>query len=148
MSVSPADSIAAREAALEEEFSFFDDALERYELLIDKGRALAPLPPEEQIEAFRVRGCQSQVWIVPQWDGDRLHLRGDSDALITRGLVALVTGVLTGQPAADIARADLGFISRIGLDEHLSPTRKNGLASMIERIKTYARAADQVVIDG
>lgn len=140
MTTDTADTIAAREASLEEEFAFFDDALERYEILIEKGRALPPIPAEEQIEAFRVRGCQSQVWIVPEWRNDLLFLRGDSDALITRGLVALVTGVLSGQPADDIARADLGFISRIGLDEHLSPTRKNGLASMIERIKGYARA--------
>ncbi len=134
------DTLAARERALEEEFAFFDDPMDRYELLIEKGRELPPMPADEQVEAFRVRGCQSQVWIVPERRNDRLFFRGDSDALITRGLVALVTGLLSGLPAADIEQADLGVLSRIGMDEHLSPTRKNGLASMIARMKRYAQA--------
>ncbi len=134
----PTDSISARAAAIEEEFSLFTDPLDRYELLIEKGRALAPLAPEEKIEAFRVRGCQSQVWIVPEWRDEKLWLRGDSDALITRGLVALLLEVLSGQPAEAVAGADLGFLSRIGLDEHLSATRKNGMASMVARVRGYA----------
>ena len=114
--------------------------MDRYELLIEKGRELPPMPADEQVEAFRVRGCQSQVWIVPERRDDRLYFRGDSDALITRGLVALVTGLLSGLPPTDIEQADLGVLSRIGMDEHLSPTRKNGLASMIARMKRYAQA--------
>ncbi len=137
------DALDARIAALEKDFAPFESPLDRYELLIEKGRALAPLPPSERIEAFRIRGCQSQVWIVPRPRDGRLFLAGDSDALITRGLVAVITGVLSGLPAAVVAGADLSFLARMGLEEHLSPTRKNGLAAMIGRIRDYARAAAQ-----
>ncbi len=140
MSALTTQTIADREQALEADFALFQDAMGRYELLIEKGRALPPLPESEKIEAFRVRGCQSQVWIVPERRGELLYFRGDSDALITRGLVALVTEVLSGLPASAIAEAELGFLSRIGLEEHLSPTRKNGLAAMITRLQRYAHA--------
>ena len=133
------DTLAAREADLAETFGLFDDWIGRYEHLIDLGRTLPALPDDERAEPYRIHGCQAQVWVVPEWRDGRLHFRGDSDALITRGLVALLTGLLSGLPPAAIAGADLGVLDRIGLREHLSPTRKNGLAAMIARMKDHAR---------
>ena len=135
------DSFATRVSDLVDTFDAAGDAMERYEVLIDLGRELPPLPEAYRTDAFRVRGCQSQVWIAPEYrDDGTLALHGDSDALVTRGLVAVLVGTLSGLPAADIAGADLGFLDRIGVAEHLSPTRKNGLAAMVARIRAYASA--------
>lgn len=132
--------LAAREAEVVETFEALGDPFARYEYLIELGKALPPLPEELRTDTFRVRGCQAQVWIVPELRDGRLHLRGDSDALITRGLVALLVDVLSGLPPAVVADAELGFLKDIGLDEHLSATRRNGLAAMVARLKAYARA--------
>jgi cysteine desulfuration protein SufE len=132
------DTLSARIDRLEDEFALTDDPLERYELLIDKGRALPDLPDADKLDAFRVRGCQSQVWLIPERDGDALHFRGDSDALITRGLVALLHEALSGLPARDVREANLDFVQRLGLYAHLSPTRKNGLAAMLDRLRAAA----------
>lgn len=135
------DTFDTRVADLVDTFDVAGDAMERYEVLIDLGRELPPLPEAYRTDAFRVRGCQSQVWIAPEYRADgTLVLHGDSDALVTRGLVAVLVGALSGLPKADIAGADLGFLDRLGVAEHLSPTRKNGLASMISRIRAYAGA--------
>jgi cysteine desulfuration protein SufE len=132
------DTLQTRVARLEEEFAPFDDPLDRYELLIDKGRDLNGLPEADKQEAFRVKGCQSQVWIIPQVEADTLSFRGDSDALITRGLVAMLHEVLSGLPKSEVQRANLEFMERLGLYGHLSPTRKNGLSAMLERLRAYA----------
>ncbi len=132
------DTLADRIAVLEAEFAPFDDPLDRYEVLIDKGRDLPNLADEERQDIFRVKGCQSQVWIVPRLEVEVLHFAGDSDALITRGLVALLHEALSGLPASEVRLADLGFMERLGLYGHLSPTRKNGLSAMLDRLRAYA----------
>lgn len=132
------DSFDARIARLEDEFALSDDPLDRYELLIDMGRELPSLPPDARDEAFRVKGCQSQVWLIPRREADVLHFRGDSDALITRGLVALLHHALSGLPADQVHTANLDFMQRLGLYAHLSPTRKNGLAAMLDRLRAAA----------
>lgn len=137
----PTDTIAAREREVVEEFALFDDWMGRYGHLIEGAKALPPLADAYRTDAYRVRGCQSQVWLRAVPDGGRLHFEADSDALVTKGLVALLLRVLDGQPAAAIARADLGFLQEIGLREHLSPNRANGLNAMVGLIKGYAAQA-------
>lgn len=133
---------SARTNELVDLFDAAGDGMARYEVLIDLGRDLAPLPDAFRNDAFRVRGCQSQVWIAPEYGADgTLTLHGDSDALITKGLVAVLVGALSGLPAQDVKDADLGFLDQIGVAEHLSPSRKNGLAAMVRRIRDYAAAA-------
>ncbi len=136
------DRFEARVADLVALFEDAADGLERTERLIDFGRDLPPLPDAYRSDAFRVRGCQSQVWIAPEFvGGGALVLHGDSDALVTRGLVAVLVTLLSGLPASAIADADLGVLDRIGVAEHLSPTRRNGLAAMVARIRAYAAAS-------
>jgi cysteine desulfuration protein SufE len=134
------DTIAERGREVAAEFAFLDDWTDRYALLIEQARALAPYPDEHRDDAHRVRGCQSQVWLHTTAGGGRVRFAADSDALITKGLIALLVRVLDGQPAAAVARADLGFLDDIGLKEHLSPTRANGLAAMVARMRAEAAA--------
>jgi cysteine desulfuration protein SufE len=134
------DSIADREAEIVDQFSMLDDWMERYEHLIELGESLPRLEEEAKPAAWLVKGCQSQVWLRPEFHEGRMFFRADSDALITKGLVALLVRVLEGQPAAEIAHAELRFIDQIGLREHLSPTRKNGLAAMVANSTAYALA--------
>jgi len=134
------DSIRDREDEIVDQFEMLDDWMERYEHLIEMGQQLPPLDHESRTGTWLVKGCQSQVWLRPEFREGRMFFKADSDALITRGLVALLVHVLNGQPAEDVAAAELDFIDRIGLREHLSPTRKNGLAAMVARIKAYARS--------
>lgn len=134
------DTIKDREARIIEEFALFDDWMGRYEYLIDMGKSLPPMKDEDRVDQFKIRGCQSQVWIKPEKTNGTVHFHGDSDALITRGLVALLIRVLDGQPPQDIAGAELSFLDAIGMKEHLSPTRKNGLASMVKQMKLYGLA--------
>jgi cysteine desulfuration protein SufE len=124
-----------------EEFEFFDDWTGRYQYLIDVGRKLPPLPPAEMTDANKVDGCQSQVWIVVAGDAQRLNLRAASDSAIVSGLVALLLRVYSGHSAREILDTDPGFINAIGLGKHLSPTRSNGLASMVATIKAHAAEA-------
>lgn len=133
-------SIEQRAREVVDEFSMFDDWMGRYEYLIELGRSLPLIDEEERIDAFKIKGCQSQVWVRPELKDGRLHFRGDSDAIITKGLVALLIRVLSGLPPKEIAEARLDFIDQIGMQEHLSPTRKNGLASMIQQMKRYGAA--------
>ena len=132
-------TIQERERDIVDEFSYFDDWLERYEYLIDMGDTLNKIEDEYKTEAFRIHGCQSQVWLRPDYHGDLVFFKADSDAAITRGLVALVIRVLDGQKRSDIREATFNFLDEIGMKEHLSPTRKNGLSAMIEQVKNYAR---------
>lgn len=121
-----------------EEFADFFDWEEKYAHIIALGRKLAPFPEEHRMEANKVRGCQSQVWLHAALDGDVVRFWGDSDALIVKGLVALALRVYSGRTPQEITATEPEFIKRIGLDTHLSPTRTNGFASMIKQIKLYA----------
>ena len=136
------DIRALREAEAEiiEEFSFFDDWKDKYAYLIDLGRKLDALPDNERVEANKVSGCQSQVWVVARKEGGRLWLRAASDASIVSGLIALLLRVYSGRLPETILTCEPEFISRIGLSEHLSPTRSNGLFSMVRKIRSIAQA--------
>ena len=124
-----------------EAFSVTDEWLDKYSLLIEWGNDMAPYPEEFRTKEYIIEGCQSTVWICarPNEDGT-LHLDADSDAIITKGIVALLINVLSDQKPEDIAKADLYFIDRIGLKENLTPTRSNGLLAMIKQIRLYAIA--------
>lgn len=122
-----------------EEFEPLDDWMDRYQMLIDMGSELPALPEAFKTEKNLIDGCQSRVWLVCDKDADgRLTFRAESDALIVRGIVALLLRVVSGHTAEEILSADLYFIPRIGLSEHLSPTRANGLLAMVKQIKAYA----------
>ena len=134
-------SISDIQDELIEDFSLFDDWMDRYRYIIQLGDALPALTADEMIEDHLLKGCQSQVWLLRSADDEgRIHLRGTSDAAIVRGLVALMLKVYDGQPAQAIVDHPPHFIGEIGLDDHLSPTRKNGLASMVSAIQDTARA--------
>ena len=123
-----------------EEFAFFSDWTERYQYLIDLGKQLPPFPEEAKTEANRVHGCQSMVWLVPSGDASKMHFEAASDSAIVSGLIALVLRVYSDRSAADIVSTEPTFIQTIGLAKHLSPTRSNGLAAMLAKIKAYAAA--------
>ena len=131
-------TIEDRIESIVSDFAVFDDWLGRYEYLIEMGSKLPPLPEEFKTDLYRIRGCQSQVWLKPDLVDGRIHFRADSDAMITKGLVALLVRVLDGQTPTAVANARMDFLDEIGMQEHLSSTRKNGLAAMIRRIKDYA----------
>ena len=123
-----------------EEFTALDDWMDRYQMLIDLGEEQAPLADADKTEQNLIDGCQSRVWIVCEEKGGKLHFRADSDALIVKGLVALVLQVVNDHRPDEIYAADLYFIERIGLRDHLSPTRSNGLLAMVKQIRMYALA--------
>jgi cysteine desulfuration protein SufE len=123
-----------------EEFSLFEDWMDKYNLLIDIGKSLPVIDPKFKVKDFLIEGCQSRVWLHPQYDGDIITFTADSDAIITRGIVALLIKVLSGRTPQEIISADLYFIDKIGLRQNLSPTRSNGLLSMVRQIKLYAMA--------
>lgn len=133
-------TIQDRADAIVEEFSFFDDWLGRYEYLIELGKDLPLIDDAYKTDAFRIRGCQSQVWLKPALVDGRLHFTADSDALITKGLIAILIRVLSGETPSAVADADLSFLDKIGMNEHLSPTRKNGLSAMVDKMRQYATA--------
>ena len=123
-----------------EEFCELDDWMDRYQLLIDLGEEQAPLAAEDKTDQNLIDGCQSRVWIVCEEDGGILHFRAESDALIVKGIVSLVIRVVDGRTPDEILNAELYFIKEIGLNEHLSPTRSNGLLAMIKQVRMYALA--------
>lgn len=124
-----------------EEFTCLDDWMDRYQLLIDMGEEQAPLPASEKTEQNLIDGCQSRVWLVcDRSDDGLLTFRAESDALIVKGIVSLLIRVVSGHSAQEILDTDLFFIEEIGLTEHLSPTRSNGLLAMIKQIRMYALA--------
>lgn len=124
-----------------EEFSDFDDWMDKYQLLIDLGSEQRPLPESEKTEQNLIDGCQSRVWLTATMTPEGLlHFEAESDALIVKGIVMLLIRVLSDQTPEDILNADLYFIDRIGLREHLSPTRSNGLLAMLKQMKMYALA--------
>lgn len=132
--------VAEREAEIVEEFSMFDEWLDKYQHIIEMGQKLAGMDERFRTDAYKVKGCQSQVWLQPGVENGVVVFRADSDAAITKGLVALMVRVLSNAPAKEIAEAPLSFLEEIGLREHLSPTRSNGLVSMVKQMKLYAAA--------
>lgn len=123
-----------------EEFSGLDDWMDRYQLLIDMGGETEPLPDSDKVEQNLIDGCQSRVWLVCDEKEGRLYFRAESDALIVKGIVTLLIRVLSGHTPDEIMDADLYFIEKIGLREHLSPTRSNGLLAMLKQMRAYAMA--------
>lgn len=123
-----------------EEFSALDDWMDRYALIIDLGNTLEPLPESDKTPTNIIEGCQSRVWITAHFDGERVHFQGESDAIIVKGIVSLLLRVLNDQKPQDILDSDLYFIKEIGLSEHLSPTRSNGLVLMLRQMRLFAAA--------
>ena len=122
-----------------ESFSMYEEWLDKYEYIIDLGKSLEPLPEEKKTEDKLIKGCQSRVWLDSELRDGKVYFSADSDAIITKGIISLLISVYSGRTAEEIASDDFAFVEEIGLKENLSPTRANGLASMIERIKTIAR---------
>jgi cysteine desulfuration protein SufE len=133
-------SIADEQAELIGEFAFFDDWMERYEYLIDLGRRLPAFPEEYRRDEFKLKGCQSQVWLVGEKRDGRLVFHAISDAAIVSGIIAVLLRVYSDRTPEEIVAAEPDFIGAIGLDAHLSPTRKNGLGAMLKAIKGRAQA--------
>ncbi|HKK43845.1 MAG TPA: SufE family protein [Bacteroidales bacterium] len=127
-----------------DEFSMFEDWMDKYNLLIDIGKDLTVIDPRYKVKDFLIEGCQSKVWLHPEYNGKIISFSADSDAIITRGIVALLIRVLSGHTPDEILSADLYFIDTIGLRQNLSPTRSNGLLSMVRQIKLYAMAYSAV----
>ncbi|HEV7276118.1 MAG TPA: SufE family protein [Devosiaceae bacterium] len=128
-------------AEIRDNLAFLDDWEERYRYLIELGQAMPPLEPEERSPENKVNGCVSQVWLVSDRDGERLHYRGESDALIVKGLVAVLIAYYSGRPAAEIAASDaIAVFDELGLREHLTSQRSNGLIAMVDRIRSEAAA--------
>ena len=125
-----------------EEFEAFDDWMERYQLLVDYAKQLKknPFPEADKTDTNLIDGCQSQVWFTVKMQDGKLYFKGDSDALLVKGIVALLLSVLSEHTPDEILKADLYFIDRIGLKEHLSPTRSNGVVAMLKQMKLYALA--------
>ena len=123
-----------------EEFSGFDDWMDKYQLLIDLGNEQEPLEEKYKTEQNLIDGCQSRVWLVADYDDEKIHFCAESDALIVKGIVALLIRVLSDHTPQEILDADLYFIEEIGLKEHLSPTRSNGLVAMVKQMRVYALA--------
>lgn len=133
-------SIEERAAELEEEFSMFEDWMSKYEYIIELGKDLPLLDESEKSDDLLIKGCQSQVWLKAEMKDGKVIFRAEADAIITKGIISLLVRVLSDQPAEAIVKTELGFIENIGLKEHLSPTRSNGLVSMIKQMKLYAVA--------
>lgn len=127
------------QADIIEEFSMYDEWLDKYEYLIELGKNLAPYPEDKRTEDRLVKGCQSRVWLDCGMEDGRLCFSADSDAIITKGIISLLISVYSGRTPEEIAADDFSFIDRIGLRENLSPTRANGLVSMIDTIRTAAQ---------
>ncbi|MGO4820114.1 MULTISPECIES: SufE family protein [unclassified Flavobacterium] len=123
-----------------DEFSMFDDWMQRYEYIIDLGKNLPLIKEEFKTEDNLIKGCQSKVWLQGEQNNDTIIFTADSDAILTKGIIAILIRVFSNQKAEDILAADMDFIDQIGLKEHLSATRANGLVSMIKNIKMYALA--------
>lgn len=123
-----------------EDFALFDDWADKYEYIIELGKTLPPMDERYKTEENRIHGCQSRVWLHASKDNGLLKFEADSDAFITKGIVGLLVKVLSGHSPKEILESDLYFLKEIGLQEHLSPTRANGLLSMVKQMKAYALA--------
>ena len=133
------ESLQEAKAAVVEEFSMFEEWLDKYEYLIELGKNLAPFPEDKKTDDRLIKGCQSRVWLNCEKRDGRLWFTADSDAIITKGIISLLIQVYDGRTAAEIAGDDFGFVREIGLQDNLSPTRVGGLRSMIETIQTIAK---------
>jgi len=133
-------TIDEKQKEIIDEFSLFDDWMDKYNYLIELSRDLPEMDPQKKTEDNLIEGCQSKVWLDAQMDGYKLVFLADSDAIITKGIIALLIRVLSGHKPEEIKNADLHFIDQIGLKENLSPTRSNGLLAMVNKIKAYAMA--------
>ncbi len=133
-------TIKAIQEELIEEFAMFDDWMQRYEYMIDLGKSLPLIDEENKTEERVIKGCQSKVWLDAELKGDKMVFSADSDAIITKGIIAILIRTYNNQTPTDILNAKLDFIDQIGLKEHLSATRANGLTSMIKKLKLYATA--------
>jgi cysteine desulfuration protein SufE len=131
-------SIEEKQRAIIDEFSMFDDWMEKYEYIIDLGKELPQLSENLKDDTQIIEGCQSRVWLKSEYVNDTMSFLADSDAIITKGIIALLIRVLNNESPKNIASADLFFINEIGLKDHLSPTRANGLVSMVKRMKLDA----------
>lgn len=132
-------TLKERQDELVEEFSMLDDWLDKYEYLIDLGKNLEPFPEELKTDDRLIKGCQSRVWLDAEAKDGVIVFRADSDAIITKGIITMLISVYSGRSAAEIAEDDFSFVDRLGLKENLSPTRANGLVSMLETIRTIAQ---------
>jgi cysteine desulfuration protein SufE len=138
-----ANEVQAAQDELVEEFQFFDSWMDRYQYLIDLGRRLPEFPEADRIDANKIRGCQSQVWFVAIEHDGRLDFRAISDAAIVSGLIALLLRIYSGRRPQDILDTPPSFVKALELEQHLSPTRSNGLSSMLQAIRTFATEAVQ-----
>lgn len=123
-----------------DEFSMFDDWMQKYEYIIDMGKSLPLIDDQYKVDDNIIKGCQSKVWVHAELNKDKLVFTADSDAIITKGIIAVLVRAFNNQKPQDIIDADTEFIDEIGLKEHLSPTRANGLVSMVKQLKLYAVA--------
>jgi cysteine desulfuration protein SufE len=130
-----------------EEFSMFDDWMDRYEYIIDLGKSLPIINDKFKLDENLIKGCQSKVWLYSELENETIKYSADSDAILTKGIAALLLRVYSGQKPADILTTETNFIDEIGLKEHLSPTRANGLVSMIKQIKLYAIAQQTKLVN-
>jgi cysteine desulfuration protein SufE len=133
-------TIEAAQEGIVEEFSMFEDWIQRYEYMIELGKSLPLIDPQFKTDDYIIKGCQSKVWVHADLEDDKLVFTADSDAIITKGIIAILIRVFSFQPPDAILEAGTEFIDKIGLKEHLSPTRANGLVSMIKQLKMYAIA--------
>lgn len=131
-------SLEEKKQEIVEEFSLYDEWLDKYEYLIELGKSLEPFPEEKKTEGRLIKGCQSRVWLDAEERDGHLYFTADSDAIITKGIISLLISVYSGRTREEIADDDFGFVAEIGLKENLSPTRANGLVSMIDTIKRLA----------
>ncbi len=134
------ETIQDTEDEIVEEFSLFDNWEDKYEYIIDLGKKLEPLDAKFKIDENKIKGCQSQVWLIADEKEGRIYFKADSDAVIVRGLVSMLIRVLSGHTAREILNASLDFIDKIGMKNHLAQTRSNGLLSMVKQMKHYALA--------
>jgi len=123
-----------------DEFAMFDDWMQRYEYIIELGKSLPLIEDQYKVEENLIRGCQSKVWLHAEKNDDKIVFTADSDAILTKGIIAILIRTFSDQKAVDVMNSDTSFIDEIGLKEHLSPTRANGLISMLKQIKLYAIA--------
>lgn len=131
-------SIAEVESEIVDEFSFFPEWTDKYEYLVELGKKLSEYPEDKRIDEYKVKGCQSSVWLVTDEKDGKIYFAADSDSTIVKGLIALLVRVLSGQAPDEIMNAKLDFIEKIGLKQHLAQTRANGLSAMIKQMKMYA----------
>lgn len=134
-------TIAEKEQQVIEDFSVYDEWLDKYEYLIELGNNLEPYPEDKRDDAHLIKGCQSRVWLNSEIKDGKVYFTADSDAIITKGIISLLIGIYSGAPASGILASDFSVVNKIGLGENLSPTRANGLVSMIDTIRKTAEKA-------